>query len=405
MDRIPPAPARHTWELGKVGCRIGRDPRGLPLDFPAMMSIWTLQSWFSFRIVAIWLGMWVARRYLYRQVIAVMESQQLRALNRYYRQFDECQFTPISLDQVLPPEVLHLLTGVPASLGSRRVIEVYAVEPKSSNATLPAAFTTFYFTQQPPVVFSPVRADELTSYQKFILFHEVAHATGIQTSHRTAAPIILLDCITIAMTIMVIGLQSNLAWIGLIAYALVRLTEAALSVGSRGAVSAVEMFADAVAFWAHEIADGQEAVARVRRIRAKHLNGVAVSAASSAKLAAMEKATAKYLADQRAQYEQYRDALERQETSNGEFIVEQRHPIGFDKTEMLYRQETAIEIIDPSFGLRQAINFGLLLVGQLVLILLAWNMDLPSFAEIALCVGMPWLIAFVLRLYFLFASR
>lgn len=217
MDRIPPAPARHTWELGNIGCRIGRDPRGLPLDFPAMMSIWTLQSWFSFRIVAIWLGMWVTRRYLYRQVIAVMESQQLRALNRYYRQFDECRFTPISLDQVLPPEVLHLLTGVPASLGSRRVIEVYAVEPKSSNATLPAAFTTFYFTQQPPVVFSPVRADELTSYQKFILFHEVAHATGIQTSHRTAAPIILLDCITIAMTIMVIGLQSNLAWIGLIA--------------------------------------------------------------------------------------------------------------------------------------------------------------------------------------------
>lgn len=165
------------------------------------------------------------------------------------------------------------------------------------------------------------------------------------------------------------------------------------------------MFADAVAFWALEIADGQEAVARVRRIRAKHLYGVAVSAASSAKLAAMEKATAKYLADQRAQYEQYRDALERQETSNGAFIVEQRHPIGFDKTEMLYRQETAIEIIDPNFGLRQAINFGLLLVGQLVLILLAWNMDLPSFAEIALCVGMPWLIAFVLRLYFLFASR
>lgn len=338
-QRVPP-PRRITWTFGEGRFGVGRDHRRAPFDYPAVMAVWILSSWFSLDVLLIWVAAWVGRRLVLSAATRFSDLLQARALGRYHRQFCGCRFETIDLSRIVPAEMLVAFTRSPGNLGRHAVAEALSVTPKDRMQAAPSAFTTFFFMNRPSVILCPVRPEEMTTYQRFILHHELAHALGVQVSHRPAAASALFDlCLALGLLIWV-GSVACVWWAGA-AYAVARSSEALLSLRRDGL--RVELLADEAGYSGIAATEGEEAAARVRVLRGRVLSATVGAEPGGERLARASAALKSELAQQAEFRRQSAEALRRHEEGGGSFVVEERREIGRPPAETLWLLTAAID--------------------------------------------------------------
>jgi hypothetical protein len=211
------------------------------------MTIWLLSS-FTFGVLVLGIPVWFARRAVLEASKRIYDSRQARAVGRYRQQFSGCRFSEVPLKEIFPSTVCERASGIARRYG-RSPPRLFVLTDSDHDATEPSAYTTFFFLDQAPVIILWKEPEDFAPIDRFILYHELGHAAGFQTSHFLGSMILTADLILLGVFFAIAGTDHYWGLPCLAAYVSMRFLETARAPGELTA----EANADLWGLWGAEI--------------------------------------------------------------------------------------------------------------------------------------------------------
>lgn len=173
-------------------------------DALLVFYVWFLSSW-SMGVLLFIAPLIIVRRTLLKSWIRWVDWRTLKALKQYKNQFSGCIFKEVNLSDAVSVEAMNALFNVSYRLKRKELPRVFFVDEQNSNSISPGAFTTFFFVGAAPVIICPERIEDLTPYQRFIMYHELGHAAGFHTNHSLRAVLSVTNSVLILWMACVAG--------------------------------------------------------------------------------------------------------------------------------------------------------------------------------------------------------
>jgi hypothetical protein len=356
----------HTFKFG-----VGRNSAEFRLDVQSLLCVWVLATYFSWTSILILISVLYSKPILIATWHHIMDFRQSIRVRNYVNQFNDCRFNTVSLTGILGPAAAEYFAKRAHQWKRKEFARVIVAEPKSPLSPRPGAFSTFFFTTKPSLIFCPIHPTQMSAYQKFILFHELGHAMGSRSSYRVRTLGMLFDCFFGGLLFWLAGISAPWALRLVPVYVAIRIFEWLL-----GRNESIELFTDSLAYGLLHLDGLENEISRVTELRRMLLLKSALS--SSARKRALR------LLENSVRFSLDFPTLSNEQTEvvswmplTGQSRKEIRHDIGWTVDNLLYDIEERTRMINHGFG-GALLSFCLAGLAVICVVILGWNLNVMA---------------------------